>query len=82
MTDFHYQEMNRLQAVVRHYENLWGYTHQATVAAIKEIRDGCAIPEGMTEAEANEANPVREHLLARADELADSLAAIEDAQAE
>ena len=82
MTDFHYEEMNRLAAVVQHYENLWGYTHQATVAAIKEIRDSCAIPEGMTEDEANEANPVRVHLLSRADELATSLAAIEDHQSE
>jgi hypothetical protein len=74
---------NAAQArLIRHYENLWGYTHKATTDAIKEIRESCAVPEGMAEEEANEQNPVRVHLLSRADELADTLAAIEDAQAD
>lgn len=68
MPDFHYDEMMRLDALVRHYAALIGYTREAVIKAIREIREDYA----------DKTAPMSDVMLKRADEIERHLEAIEE----
>lgn len=65
------ERINKQDELIRHFKNLFGYTHSAVTKAIREIRENDTTPEG------EQPTGLSAELLRRASNMEASLTAIE-----